>query len=128
VAAGSLFLLCLSASSYHSRHGYRHDVRRHATPLFAVKSSSSSRSSATRQEDRKKEWNEKYLLLKRFQEREGDCKVPKSHTEAGLNLGWWVITQRQLNRKEKLDAERPKRLEEIGVEWGTIQESSHPLA
>jgi hypothetical protein len=140
VAAGSLFLLCLSASSYHCRHGYSSDVRRHVTPLFAVKSSSSSRSSALRREHRKKsflsaqiddgvdilmldvrqlQWDEKYLLLTRFQEREGHCQVPSSHTEDGGNLGRWVNTQRQLNRKEKLDSERQRRLEEIGFEWGS---------
>jgi hypothetical protein len=144
VAAGGLFLLCLSASSYHCRHGYSSDVRRHVTPLLfaAVKSSSLSRSSALRREDRKTsflsaqiddgadilmldvrhqlQWDEKYLLLTRFQEREGHCKVPCSpHTEDGGNLGRWVNNQRQLNRKEKLDPERQKRLDEIGFEWGS---------
>jgi hypothetical protein len=148
VAAGSLFLLCLSASSYHCRHGYSNDVRRHATPLFAVQSSSSSRSSALRLEDRKKsflsarsagiegqidddvdmstldhrqlQWELKYLLLKQFQEREGHCKVPQSYKEDGANLGTWVAKQRWLKnmKKKKLDPIREKRLWEIGFEWG----------
>jgi AraC-like DNA-binding protein len=73
-------------------------------------------------------WDEKYLLLKRFQEREGHCKVPRSHTEDGANLGMWMSTQRQRNRKEMLDPKRQKRLEEICFEWGTIQEPLHSLA
>jgi hypothetical protein len=146
VAAGSLFLLCLSASSYHCRHGYSNDLRRHARPLFGVKSSSSS--SALRREDRKKsflsarsagmegniiddgvnistlgvrrklQWEQNYLLLKRFQEREGHCSVPQSHKEDRANLGKWVNTQRQLKKKETLDPERQTRLEKIGFEWG----------
>jgi phosphosulfolactate phosphohydrolase-like enzyme len=67
---------------------------------------------------RKLQWDEQYLLLKRFQEREGHCKVPFSHTEDGANLGRWTSTQRQRNRKETLDSERQKRLEKIGFEWG----------
>jgi hypothetical protein len=54
VAAGNIFLLCLTASSYPCRHGITDDVRRHLRPLFSVKSSSLSRSSSPRREERKK--------------------------------------------------------------------------
>ena len=147
VASFSLFLLSLSASSYHCRHRSTDDGRRHATPLFGVKSSSSSRSSGLRREEEKKSllsahsariegqkidgggniltsdihelhWKEKHLLLKRFQEREGHCNVPQSHKEDGATLGVWISTQRQLKKKGKLDPERQKILEEIGFEWG----------
>jgi hypothetical protein len=63
-------------------------------------------------------WERKYLLLKQFYDREGHCNVPRSHTEDGVKLGWWVTTQRQLKTKEKLDRDRKKRLEDIGFEWG----------
>ena len=147
MAAGSFFLLCLSASSYHCRHRATDDGRRHATPLFGVKSSSSSRSSGLKRVEQKKSflsaqsvaiegqkiddgvnilpldvrqlrWEEKYLLLKRFQEREGHCNVPFRHKEDGATLGLWANTQRQLQRKEKLDPNRENRLEELGFEWG----------
>jgi hypothetical protein len=114
------------------------------TPLFGVKcSASSSSSSGPRRKARKKsflsaqsagiegqiddsvniltldqlQWEEKYLLLKRFQEREGHCNVPQLHTEDGSNLGTWLGYQRQLNRKKKLDPDRQKRIEEIGIAW-----------
>ena len=148
VAAASFFLLCLSASSYHCRHGSTDDGRRHATPLFGVNSSSSSRSSGRRREEQKKSiisaqsagiekqiddgrnilkldvrqlhWEERYLLLKRFQEREGNCNVPQSRKEDGINLGRWVDTQRQFKKKGNLDPERQQILEEIGFEWATL--------
>ena len=147
VAAGKLFLLCLSALSYNCCQGYSTDVRRHATPLFDVKSPSSSRSSGPRPEDRIKSslsaqsagvegqiddgvnsvgvqgWEKRYLLLKRFQEREGHCNVPQLHKEDGANLGTWVDRQRQLKRKEKLKSDRQKMLEEIGFEWVLIERS-----
>jgi hypothetical protein len=63
-------------------------------------------------------WDETYALLQQFKMREGHCKVTKSHTEDGANLGQWASAQRQLNRKEKLDSERQKRLEEISFGWG----------
>ena len=142
VAPGSLFLLCLTASSYNCRQGYRSDLSRHATPLFGVESSlSSSRSSGPRQEDQIKRspssqsagiegqiddgvsslrlmgWEKRYSLLKRFQEREGHCNVTKSHTEDGIKLGKWVGIQHRLKRSGELDPERQKLLEEIDIAW-----------
>jgi predicted transglutaminase-like cysteine proteinase len=73
-------------------------------------------------------WDKTYALLQQFKKREGHCKVPKAHTEDGSNLGTWATTQRQFKKKETLSSERQKRLEEIGFEWGRIQEPSHPLA
>jgi hypothetical protein len=62
-------------------------------------------------------WDAMYSLLQQFKKREGHCKVPVSQAEDGSNLGMWVHNQRQLKRKEKLDREKQKRLEEIGFEW-----------
>jgi hypothetical protein len=39
------------------------------------------------------------------------------HTEDGIKLGQWVATQRHLKTKEKLDPDRQKILEEIGIHW-----------
>jgi hypothetical protein len=148
VAAGSLFLLCLSASSYHRRHhGSSKDVRRHAAPLLGRKPSSSSLSSGPRREDRKKSflsapsddvegqlndggailqtdardlpWETSFSLLKQFRKREGHSNVPRSHQEDGINLGVWVHTQRRLKTTGKLDLDRQMLLEEIGFAWAT---------
>jgi intein-encoded DNA endonuclease-like protein len=63
-------------------------------------------------------WDETYTLLQQFKKREGHCNVPSSHKEDKANLGTWVSHQRRLKRKEKLEPDRQKRLEEIGIEWG----------
>jgi hypothetical protein len=62
-------------------------------------------------------WDKTLALLQQFKKREGHCNVPQSHKEDQANLGIWVNDQRQLKKKEKLDPEREKRLEEIGFEW-----------
>ena len=64
-------------------------------------------------------WEECFALLKQLKKREGHCNVPARHTEDGVTLGRWVDTQRQLKRKEKLDPDRQKILDEIGFEWAT---------
>jgi hypothetical protein len=141
-AAGSFFLRCLFAPSYNCRHVSSNNVRRNATPLFGMESSSSSsRSSGPRREDRIKSflsaqsagiegkvddgvnslrfmgWKKRYFLLKRFQEREGLCNVTKSHTEDGIQIGKWVGIQHRLKRSGELDPERQKLLEEIDIDW-----------
>jgi ribosomal protein L7Ae-like RNA K-turn-binding protein len=63
-------------------------------------------------------WDEMHALLQQFKKREGHCNVPQSHKEEGANLGKWACRQRQLKRKEKLEPDRQKRLEEMGIEWG----------
>ena len=124
------------------------------TPLLGVKSSS-SRSAGPRRENWKKSflsarsagiegqvdkdgvniltldvyqlhWEEKYLLLKQFKEREGHCNVPYSHKEDGINLGTWVNTQRQFKKKGKLDPERQQILADIGFEWVRVVVERRP--
>jgi Helicase associated domain len=60
-------------------------------------------------------WEKGFAALRNFKVREKHCLVPVSHIENGVNLGWWVITQRK--RKGRLLAERKKRLRKIGFVW-----------
>jgi hypothetical protein len=63
-------------------------------------------------------WEEMLSLLKQFTEREGHCRVPRSHAEDGIKLGNWLNRQRQLKTTEKLTPDRERRLEEVGsVSW-----------
>ena len=64
---------------------------------------------------RSDKWEEGFLSLKKFKEREGHCRVPALHKEDGTNLGLWVSTQR--TRAEKLTEGRRIRLNEIGFVW-----------
>ena len=44
-------------------------------------------------------WDENYLKLLKFVEREGHARVPQKYkTEDGLKLGLWVLTQRQRHK------------------------------
>ena len=79
-------------------------------PLFAAanrKSSSSSTSS----------YSSMFNLLEQYKEREGDCVVLRNHKEDGKNLGEWLNTRRMDKKKGRLDAEKEKEMEEIGVVW-----------
>src|SRR5262249_41798648 len=39
-------------------------------------------------------WEENFLHLKAYKEREGNCEVPRDHIESGVKLGRWLIKQR----------------------------------
>ena len=63
----------------------------------------------------------------------GHCDVPKSHKEGGENLGLWVADQRTAFKKGKLDPERTRRLQAIGIKWRIRQRTNeatreHPRA
>ena len=53
--------------------------------------------------------------LQQFKDREGHCKVPKSHKEDGYGLGGWVNSHRA--RKDKLSPERIKELDALDFVW-----------
>jgi hypothetical protein len=60
-------------------------------------------------------WEIGFNLLKKFQEREGHCTVPRQHKEVGYPLGNWVSNQRQF--KYRSSSNRIKQLNEIGFVW-----------
>jgi hypothetical protein len=60
--------------------------------------------------------------LAQFKQREGHCNVSTNHTEhlddwVNLKLGSWLRNQRYRQRCGKMDAEREKQLESLGVKW-----------
>lgn len=61
-------------------------------------------------------WEDEFQALKRYREREGDCRVPQEYIdETGFKLGHWVSNQRYT--KDKIPVERKRRLNEIGFIW-----------
>jgi hypothetical protein len=60
-------------------------------------------------------WEDEFKKLVTYQEKYGDCLVRRSWHDKRLST--WVDNQRQAKRKNKLDPERIKRLDEIGFVW-----------
>lgn len=60
-------------------------------------------------------WNEMYLLLLQFNDREGHSQVPIHHEEDGRKLGNWLASQRKAKRCHNLKSSRQSRLEKAGV-------------
>ena len=63
------------------------------------------------------QWEQYYLLLLQFVEREGHADVMQRHEEEGERLGIWVATQRSQYKKGKLSQERIERLEQVDFLW-----------
>jgi hypothetical protein len=61
------------------------------------------------------DWEEGFNHLKRYKDRVGHCRVPRTHKEDGYNLGTWVTNQRFY--KEQLLSERRCRLDDLGFVW-----------
>jgi len=62
-------------------------------------------------------WERRFAQLLAFRERHGHCRVPAKCREDAA-FGHWVYNQRLFKNTGKLSAERIRRLEEIGFEWG----------
>jgi hypothetical protein len=67
-------------------------------------------------------WDQMYLLLLQFNEREGHCQVPRHHKEEGKNLGSWLDTQRTAKSGNSFRKDRLDQLEEAGVIWNVPNE------
>ena len=68
----------------------------------------------------KQQWEIYSNLLVKYKDREGHCNVPDNHKEDGEKLGAWLGKQRQAKKKDKLNADQIKRLDEIGVVWDVL--------
>jgi Helicase associated domain len=60
-------------------------------------------------------WEDGFICLKAYKEREGHCRVPDRHLENGFRLGQWVGAQRI--HRDDLSDEHRQRLNELGFVW-----------
>jgi len=61
------------------------------------------------------QWEEGFVVLKKFHEREGHCRVTQKHQEGRFKLGIWIGTQRA--KKDRLSRKKIKRLNALGFVW-----------
>jgi len=66
------------------------------------------------------QWEDKFLLLEKYKDREGDCNAPQEYKEDGENLGEWLNRQRQNKKKGVLDSDLEARLTSLGVVWDVL--------
>jgi superfamily II DNA or RNA helicase len=60
-------------------------------------------------------WEDGFAALVKFKEREGHCRVPRSHIESDNRLGAWVSKQR--THVDNMPPDRKRRLDELGFVW-----------
>ncbi|MDM8567017.1 Helicase associated domain protein [Candidatus Halobeggiatoa sp. HSG11] len=75
-------------------------------------------------EIKKVTWEELFAELLKYKEVHGHCNVPLRWKE-NPQLGRWVITQRMLEKNEKLSQEHIQRLEAIGFVWNTAKKTAN---
>ena len=63
-------------------------------------------------------WQDGFAALKRFQAREGHCRVPQEHLEENYRLGSWVANQRK--KKTAMPTDRRQRLDGLGFDLNSL--------
>jgi len=66
------------------------------------------------------QWEEGFESLKKYQKREGHCRVPATYSESSSKLGMWVVRQRI--KKRELTTEQVKRLNSLKFCWDPLSE------
>ncbi len=61
------------------------------------------------------QWEEGFRYLEIFRQRDGHCRVPKSHREQGYRLGQWASVQRMA--QDTMSPQRRQRLDALGFVW-----------
>jgi superfamily II DNA or RNA helicase len=125
---------CVHLTAYRKRMGHCQVPRRHVEDGFPLRQwVTIQRHNQNLSEERRRQldklgfiwdphqarWEEGYLHLKAFKQREGNCQVPAKYTQNGYRLGQWVTVQRF--NKDALSAERRQRLDKLEFVWSMKQ-------
>ncbi|MBE7896222.1 hypothetical protein G7L40_20030 [Paenibacillus polymyxa] len=70
-----------------------------------------------------KTWNKYFNLLNNYKNIKGNICVPQHYEVDNIKLGRWVTTQRQLLKNNLLSQKRIDRLNSIGFQWETQNET-----
>jgi hypothetical protein len=63
------------------------------------------------------DWDQCFMLLVQFKEREGHCSVPIHHLESGKKIGFWLMVQNLHRKRDTMDRDRRHLLQNLGVDW-----------
>ena len=66
---------------------------------------------------REYEWERKYNLCMSYYEEHGDLNITKPYIVDGINLYFFISTERRRRREGKVTPEQIEKLEAIGFEW-----------
>jgi superfamily II DNA or RNA helicase len=62
-------------------------------------------------------WEAAFTTLQKFRKDEGHCRAPQGLHVDGINLGYWINSQRVRKNKGQLSPDRVQRLDSIGFSW-----------
>ena len=77
----------------------------------------------TQQKRDEAQWQSKLELLRKYQDRNGHCLVPRTYEMDGVKLGKWVAKQKVAYKKHsegkpsQITQEHIEQLETVGIEW-----------
>ena len=71
----------------------------------------------------KDQWEETYLLAKRYYDEHGDLNIKGSYELSGVKLGSWIQAQRGLYKAGKLSKKRVNKLNAIDMTWDPLMDS-----
>ena len=63
------------------------------------------------------QWNEKYKLAEEYYKEHKNLLIPKNYVVNEVNLGYWIVRQRQYYKNNKLSEEKIAKLNKIGMVW-----------
>lgn len=66
---------------------------------------------------REKLWEDTYLILKNYFDKNGHSMVGRNEIIENINLGAWIETQKMMKNKNKLSDDRIKKLNDVNIVW-----------
>ncbi|MBQ7668021.1 MAG: helicase associated domain-containing protein [Clostridia bacterium] len=70
-------------------------------------------------------WNETYIIAKQYYEENNNLNIPNDFFYKNVNLGSWVLTQRNNYNQNTLTDSQITMLNDIGMEWDPIRNNEY---
>jgi hypothetical protein len=66
-------------------------------------------------------WNQTYFVAKEYYKENGNLNIPNNYFYKNVNIGSWILTQRNNYKEKILTDSQIDMLNEIGMEWNSIR-------